>query len=415
MEDSFEHKVREKLTKPEIPFDPAAWKKMEQKLNALNPPAEKKRRRWVVWWLFPLLIGSTGILWYYLQPTSTLQNHVPAKTFINKQKETQNYFSQTHTPGASANKLSTQQLFSANKPSQEKMANSTYLGHKPKKVATIAENNRMNNNQNIFPDKTGGRIQETNAVTPFISDPVETLPTGTLFPKTATADSLATVKALANIDSSKSSNPNSSNAGKSFRSGKTVTKGWAVSLQVGPDFNIAPSMQYGRIGLSAGLLLHYHFNEKWFVSTGAAYSKKLYGATRNDYRLWAGNYNLTKVVADCRVLDLPLLINYVFENNTKEQISAFVGASSYLMLKEKYDYYFYTDAPKQKVMYNQNQHYFSVLDIGFTYTKARGKQLTWGFQPYVKIPLGGIGYGKVKLYSAGISFLVNYRNSSTAR
>ncbi|RZK47599.1 MAG: hypothetical protein EOO94_00200 [Pedobacter sp.] len=58
---------------------------------------------------------------------------------------------------------------------------------------------------------------------------------------------------------------------------------------------------------------------------------------------------------------------------------------------------------------NQNQHYLSVVDLSATYfIKIKKEQLHLGFEPFVKIPLAGVGEGKVNLKSSGISLRLRY-------
>jgi hypothetical protein len=71
---------------------------------------------------------------------------------------------------------------------------------------------------------------------------------------------------------------------------------------------------------------------------GAIYTKKVYGAMPKDYTFtYPTNY--VKIDADCDVLDVPLNVHYTFLDGPKSSWSALAGASTYLMLKEKYDYY----------------------------------------------------------------------------
>ena len=53
---------------------------------------------------------------------------------------------------------------------------------------------------------------------------------------------------------------------------------------------------------------------------------------------------------------------------------------------------------------NQNKHYFSVVDISAGYEHSINKRFSIIAEPYVKLPLSGIGIGKIKLNSAGVLF-----------
>ncbi|HVI48056.1 MAG TPA: hypothetical protein VM802_24525 [Chitinophaga sp.] len=181
---------------------------------------------------------------------------------------------------------------------------------------------------------------------------------------------------------------------------------WFAGLTLGPDFNVAPAMKLGNVGLNAGILLQYYFSRKWFASAGAVYSRKIYGATPGDYNAWTppnNYYSLVKVNADCSVLDIPVNMNFTFLERKKSTLSATLGLSNYFMLKEKYKYIYNYGPSKEITLNNDNQHYLAILNAGALYQYPAGKHLILGVQPYVKIPLHGVGYGQVKLYSAGVS------------
>lgn len=190
---------------------------------------------------------------------------------------------------------------------------------------------------------------------------------------------------------------------------KINSKGLYLGVTIGPDLNVAPSFNYGNVGFNAGVLAHYYFNQHWFVTTGVVYSKKLYGATDKDYNIPgnATSYGLVKVNANCDVLDIPLNVNYTFLQVNNNTLSATLGLSNYIMLKEKYQYIYKSSPEWEKTVENQNQHYLAILNVGALYQHPAGKRLIIGVQPYAKIPLHGVGLGQVKLYSAGLALQLN--------
>ena len=78
------------------------------------------------------------------------------------------------------------------------------------------------------------------------------------------------------------------------------------------------------------------------------------------------------------------------------------------MKKESYSYYYKypngNEVSKLWSISNQNQHYFSVLDLSAGYEYSFSKRTSLLAEPYLKMPLSGIGAGKVKLNSGGILF-----------
>ncbi len=143
-------------------------------------------------------------------------------------------------------------------------------------------------------------------------------------------------------------------------------------------------------------------------------SKKIYSATPAQYNLPAANYSyLEKINANCNVIDIPLNIDYYFDQKGKHNWFVSTGLSSYLMKKESYDYVYKTPGGqvynKDWTIKNQNKHFFSILNLSAAYQYFLNQRFTLAVQPYVDLPLTGIGAGKVKLNSGGILFTVKVK------
>lgn len=191
--------------------------------------------------------------------------------------------------------------------------------------------------------------------------------------------------------------PSSSDSWKAPR-----RKGFEGGIHLGPDINATNSFSGLHAGFTGGLLFRYHVNNRWYLSTGAAYTKKIYAASPKEYNApYPANY--VNIDADCDVIDVPLNVHYVFADRPSGRWNVSIGASSYFMLREKYEYYYPSNYKRTRVFSNQNQHWFSVINLSAGWEKNTKGRLNWGLQPYVKIPAGGVGEGKVKLYSAGVS------------
>jgi hypothetical protein len=80
--------------------------------------------------------------------------------------------------------------------------------------------------------------------------------------------------------------------------------------------------------------------------------------------------------------------------------------------KYNYTYKYYSTGPtvyKQWAIKNQNKHFFSGITLSGGYQQNLNKHLTLIIEPYLKLPLTGIGYGKVKLNSGGVIFTVGVK------
>ena len=170
----------------------------------------------------------------------------------------------------------------------------------------------------------------------------------------------------------------------------------------------------GKVTLSYGAGLRYNLSDKISLRTGFYVSKKIYSAEKKYYNVSnftsADYYYLQSVDANCNVYEIPITVSYNFNKSKNHSWFVSTGLSSYLMKKEDYKYYYkypsgITDDKSWSIS-NRNQHYFSVLDISGGYEYKVNKKLTLSAEPYLKLPLAGIGDGKIKLKSGGILFSV---------
>jgi hypothetical protein len=347
---------------------------------------DSDRRRPVFWWwtsgfLLLLLLGGGGWWWYAQQDQSTAVQNVP----VGKNIAAGN----TPTITGADNKVTPSSEENDATPLSEKIS-STSKTIPTEKITAPNKTTRPSKEQ------TETSINEPTTAaegsTPLRYD-IEPLAFNQL--KKITIPATVNNSPVINIPTDTTTN----NYTKKTKKKKT---GFDGGITLGPDYNIAPSFKMGKLGFNGGLFLRYHVNNRLSLSIAAVYAKKIYGATPKDYKFdYPTNY--VKIDADCNVLDVPLNVNYTFLDRPKSSWSAMAGASSYFMLKEKYDYYWANNTKRTREFSNQNQHYFSVLNLGVTYERKTTGRLKWGLQPYIKVPLNGVGEGKVKLSSAGVS------------
>ncbi|MES2274827.1 MAG: hypothetical protein V4592_02315 [Bacteroidota bacterium] len=182
---------------------------------------------------------------------------------------------------------------------------------------------------------------------------------------------------------------------------------FGLAMLVSPDINGAGSFQNAKIGTNIGLLFSVEITKKLTVSTGASYSKKPYLTDFDNYHV---NYKFKTdpqdVYADCRVLDIPLNVDYKVYSKSRNSFSVGSGLSSYIMLKEKYTYDYAvpgTAGPSSFTVTNKNRHILGVLNLNATYEHQVNSKFSIAAQPYLKIPLTNIGNSQVRLQSAGVA------------
>ena len=185
------------------------------------------------------------------------------------------------------------------------------------------------------------------------------------------------------------------------------------SVSAGPDFSSVGIDKMGKVRLATGVGVGYQISKKLSIRTGFYSASKVYTADPEDYHPpynIAQYYpNLKTIDADCKVYEIPVMIDYTISNTKKGSWFVSGGVSTLIMKKEKYDYYFKPNYSPTYITYtrtinNENKHYFSQLNIAGGYTRNINKNFNLRAEPYMKIAMGGVGFGKIKLNSGGVQF-----------
>lgn len=191
------------------------------------------------------------------------------------------------------------------------------------------------------------------------------------------------------------------------------THSFFFTLGGGPDMSFIRLNNTGSFKLFGGGGVGYTYNNRISLRAGVYSGRKIYTANPVDYNAPAEFYTyypyLQKVDADCQVIEMPIAVSYHFARSSHQNFFASAGVSSYFMKTETYKYYYKTSPTSQtmtrdRTIKDVNRHYFAGLTLSAGYTRNLTKNLSLTVEPYTKLPIKGIGYGKVKLNSAGILF-----------
>ncbi|MGF2414665.1 porin family protein [Ferruginibacter sp.] len=185
---------------------------------------------------------------------------------------------------------------------------------------------------------------------------------------------------------------------------------FALTLSAGADVSFIQLKNTGKLKPVYGAGLSYTIGKHFMVSSGLYVSKKVYTAQPSQYKFPGGTSypHLVKIDGDCNVYEIPVNVYYNFKQVKNHNWLAGIGLSSLLIKKESYDYYYKTPAGQSynyvRSLNNENEHYFSVLTFSGGYQYKLNNRVSFITEPYLKLPLGGVGAGKIKLNSTGILF-----------
>ena len=200
------------------------------------------------------------------------------------------------------------------------------------------------------------------------------------------------------------------NLPNSIKKNKSVFRKLSFNVGLSPDYSMVTNSNLGGMGNNFQFLLAYNFTEKLQVKAGVMRSMKYYDAKPEDYA-WPIKWGipsspLTGISAACRMIDIPIVLSYQLFSKNKNSIYSSLGVTSYKMLNEKYDYnYENNEDPKikwRKWEGNTGMYGWGVINFALGYQRRVYKKLSLQFEPFVKMPIKNVGFGKVKLLSTGM-------------
>lgn len=198
---------------------------------------------------------------------------------------------------------------------------------------------------------------------------------------------------------------------------KNIPGNFGITVSAGPDLSFVELNKLGKATLTYGAGLSYQFRKRITVRAGFYASKKIYSASPEQYTFQGTTYPyLYDIDAVCKVYEIPVSLSYNFAQRKNHNWFGNAGLSSFLMKTEDYDYNYkvpygqnYNYYTYKSNIRDRNKHYFAVLTLSAGYQYNFGKRVSLQAEPYVKLPLGGVGEGKIKLKSAGVLLTATVR------
>lgn len=187
-------------------------------------------------------------------------------------------------------------------------------------------------------------------------------------------------------------------------------KKFYAGLMGGVDVTTIKLQKIEDAGYGFGMLLGYQLNKKWSVETGAFLQKKYYysdGKYLNTSKIYLPpNTTIEDASGNCEMIEVPLAVKYNFSVHKDAAWFATLGVSSYIMKQEDYTYNYYYGTfgpvPHQKKYKNSSTDLFSAMSISAGYIHRLGNFADVRIEPYLKLPVYGIGIGELPFLSTGL-------------
>lgn len=182
-----------------------------------------------------------------------------------------------------------------------------------------------------------------------------------------------------------------------------------VGVMGGPDLSTVKNNSITKVGYSIGILTGYKVSKKLSFESGLMWSKRFYkseGKYFDTKKLPIPAYvKITELQGFCQMYELPIGVTYDFKTGKKNIWFSALGFSTYFMKNEDYSYkYLSWGQPRTRdVSYkNSVNNWFSILNVSVGVNKKIGKNTLLRVQPYIKIPLNGIGIGSLPVSGTGL-------------
>ena len=188
-------------------------------------------------------------------------------------------------------------------------------------------------------------------------------------------------------------------------------KGMYYGLLGGPGFSAVKKGGLNKTGYAAGLLGGYRFGEKVSLEIGLLFSQKYYTSDGKYFSLkeigpmMPAGMKVIQIEGGSCVFQFPVHFRYDVINKRDQRFFSSAGISSYLMIVEHNRYHTLFNGIEEKTngSYMRDRRYFApVLDFGVGYERDIGKRKSIRLEPYIQIPLKGIGVGNLPVLSTGL-------------
>ena len=185
--------------------------------------------------------------------------------------------------------------------------------------------------------------------------------------------------------------------------------GFYTGIITGVDLS-SVGFRSAKAGSTKGFIIGYSLNNKWSIESGLLWDTKRVFDNGDHFNPpgYSPSSGITIIAVNgkSRLYELPLNVKYTIIPG-KHRLFATTGLSSYIMRSENYDYeYLQNNQPggHNYLSYkNETKNWFSVVNLSMGYSHNLGSLGQLRLEPYLKLPIGKIGVGKMPIMSTGLN------------
>jgi Outer membrane protein beta-barrel domain len=203
-------------------------------------------------------------------------------------------------------------------------------------------------------------------------------------------------------------NSNAATSGIPIQSSKRK-RGIYAGLFAGSQLNQVEGQGFNKMGLSVGLMAGYAINKKLSIEGGLFYSQKHYYSDGKYFNMKKGampaGMKVINLEGTTDILEIPVKLKYDLIQKRKGALYITAGLSSYILDKEKNQYFILINGVEQdmNVNYKQRKTYLAgAVNFSAGYNINIQEKSSIRIEPYIQIPFKGTGVGSLRVMTTGI-------------
>jgi hypothetical protein len=194
---------------------------------------------------------------------------------------------------------------------------------------------------------------------------------------------------------------------------KNKAGGFYGGVIFGPQLNQVKSQGFNKVGGELGLLVGYSLSKKISIESGLTLSNKKYYSDGQYFSMekisptMPPSMKILTVESKATVLEIPLKGRYNLITKKNGNLFITAGASSYLLLHEQNNYQALVNGGQESLKgdYGTMRQYFATsINLSIGYEKKIGEKALLRIEPYLELPLKGLGVGSMSVFGTGLHF-----------
>lgn len=193
--------------------------------------------------------------------------------------------------------------------------------------------------------------------------------------------------------------------------GDGKSKRFYLGAVIAPELT-SVRLQPSRKSINAGIVMGYIINKKWRIEAGAVLAKKYYytdGKYVAPHSIRQDNSKILAVYANSSITEIPFTVQYNVKSDADSRLFVSTGMVSYVIHKEHYNYtYFENGEEKQGLaFYNKaSDSWLTNIELSLGIERLVKKTFEVRAEPYLRIPIHGMGRSDVPVTSIGVNFAI---------